>query len=98
MNFLEACFRCVAFTEHSEMPFPWNFLTYQPTRHHYQEGRRRSACHSDDETCVSCRKEMYEDYSGCPNAVFVISCPTLVLILSKERYPATGRGGPRGSV
>ena len=24
--------------------------------------------------------EMYEDYTCCPNAVFVIPCPTLVLI------------------
>lgn len=64
-----------------EMPFLWNFLVYELTRHRTQEGRCPNACHSDNETCVSCREHMYEDSSCCQNAVFVIPCTTLVLIL-----------------
>ena len=65
-----------------EMPFLWNFLIYQRTRRRHQEGRRRSACHSDNETCISCREKMYEEYLCCPITVFVIPCPTLALILT----------------
>lgn len=56
----------------NEMPFLWNFLIYQFARHRSQEGCRRSGCHSDNETCVSCREEIYEEYSCRPIAVFVM--------------------------
>jgi hypothetical protein len=65
-----------------EILFVSNFPIYQLARHRLQRGHSPSVCHSVNETCVYCREEMCEDYSCFPNAVFVILCPSLLLILT----------------